>query len=71
VTDQLSLFGEVDAGTTDAERDAIVADFMSTRTDIEIAPDALRARPCICEHPLVFASELGEGHCGLCGREPR
>jgi hypothetical protein len=31
---------------------------------------ALRPRPCVCEHPLLFAAELGEGRCGLCGREP-
>jgi hypothetical protein len=27
-------------------------------------------RPCVCEKPMVFAAELGDGACGLCGREP-
>jgi hypothetical protein len=51
-----------------AEAAAIVADF---RARYSTPPDATKPRPCICDHPLVFAAELGEGTCGLCGREPR
>jgi hypothetical protein len=69
VTDpQLTLFEE---DMTDLEREAIVAAFLAQQADVEVAPDALRPKPCICANPLLFVAELGEGRCGLCGREPR
>lgn len=70
MTDQLALFEEMSG----SERDAIVADFLARHTTTEgPAKKAAvhRPRPCICQHPLVFAYELGEGRCELCGREPR
>jgi hypothetical protein len=67
-TAQLTLF---DAEMTDAERDAIVADFLARQADVVVTDGAPRAHPCVCEHPLLFAGELGEGRCSLCGREPR
>lgn len=68
MTAQLTLF---DAEMTDAERDAIVAAFLARQAVVVMTDEAPRARPCVCEHPIVFAGELGDGRCGLCGREPR
>jgi hypothetical protein len=70
VTDlQLTLFGN-DSEISDAERDAVAADFLAQHTDVAAATGARLPKPCVCEHPLLFAAELGEGRCGLCGREP-
>jgi hypothetical protein len=66
---QLPLFEEDYAAMTDAERDALLTDFQAQHSDA--TSEALQAQPCVCEHPLVFAAELGEGRCSLCGREPR
>jgi hypothetical protein len=60
---------EFGAELTDAEHDALVADSVAQYSNV--ATEARLARPCVCEHPLVFVAELGEGRCGLCGREPR
>jgi hypothetical protein len=67
---QLTLFAD-ESEIADAERDAIAADFVAQYADVATATGALRPKPCVCEQPLVFAAELGEGRCGLCGREPR
>lgn len=66
----LALFGD-DPEMTDAERDAIMVDFLAQHSDAATTTEALRRKPCICRNPLLFAAELGEGRCGLCGREPR
>jgi hypothetical protein len=67
---QLTLFAD-DSEISDAESAAIVADLLAQYTDVATTTGALRPEPCVCERPLVFAAELGEGRCGLCGREPR
>ena len=67
---QLTLFAD-DLEMTDAEGDAVVADFLARHADVTTTAGALRPKPCVCEHPLLFAAEMGEGRCGLCGREPR
>jgi hypothetical protein len=71
VTDlQLTLFGD-DAEMTAAERDAIVADFLARQSEVVMTDEAPRAQPCVCENPILFAGALGEGRCGVCGREPQ
>jgi hypothetical protein len=68
VTDQLSLFEE---DMTDLEREGLVADFLAQQGREPLVPASLRPKPCICERPMLFVAELGEGRCGLCGREAR
>ena len=68
LTFDLDALGDALEDLPTAERAAIVADF---RGRYSTPPDATKPRRCICDHPLVFAAELGEGTCGLCGREPR
>jgi hypothetical protein len=68
---QLPLFEEDDAAMTDAEPAAILIDVLAKHSDAAAGTGPLQAQPCVCEQPLVFAAELGEGRCGLCGREPR
>ena len=65
---QLTLFEE---DMTDLESEAVAADFVAQYADVAVAPDALQRKPCICQRPMLFVAELGEGRCGLCGREPR
>lgn len=70
MTDQLELFGQDDE-LPDAERAALVKDFTGRYSDADLA-GAPRAKPCSCEHELVFVDALAaERRCALCGREPR
>jgi hypothetical protein len=74
VTDkQLTLFGNDSeiSEISDAEGDAVLADFLAQHPHVPVTTEASRAKPCVCEHPLVFAGALGGGRCGLCGRERR
>jgi hypothetical protein len=61
----------VESDMSDAEREAVLADFLARYSDQERTVAALRAKPCVCDHPLVVVEEFGAGRCGLCGREPR
>jgi hypothetical protein len=60
-----------DEAISDAECKAIAKDM--ARQQLEAESDLVRTtgrpKPCVCDHPLVFATELGTGRCGLCGRE--
>ena len=50
----------------------IVAAVEDARRRLAIGPTkATKARPCVCERPMLFVAKLGERTCGLCGREPR
>jgi hypothetical protein len=54
-------------GMTDAEIEAAVADAIE---QFRPATNG-SARPCVCEHPSVFAEEFGGSRCGLCGKGRR
>jgi hypothetical protein len=70
--DQLSLFGEDGEPMSDAEREAIAADFLRQHSDVVMTTGAMQPRPCICTTALLYVDALGaERRCLKCGRAPR
>ena len=70
MTEQLALDFVGTADLSDAERAAIVGDFLACYSDTEMTNGALVANRCRCPHPLPLVDETGE-RCLWCGREPR
>jgi len=58
-------------GMTEAEVEAALAGALE---QLDLAADGVppaEPRRCMCDHPLVFRDEFGDGRCGLCGKGPR